>query len=69
MIVRDGPVLLVRRAVEEGDLRWQPPAGTIEAGEIVGRAAVRETREGTGIHTKGPHPPQAVMHRGDSLAR
>ncbi|MFD8545615.1 NUDIX hydrolase [Streptomyces sp. NPDC059649] len=49
VIVRDGRVLLARRAVEEGDLRWQFPAGKIEAGETVEQAAVRETQEETGL--------------------
>lgn len=49
VIVRDGRVLLVRRAVEEGDLRWQFPAGKLEAGESPEQAAVRETEEETGL--------------------
>ncbi|GGX40359.1 NUDIX hydrolase [Streptomyces noursei] len=49
VIVRDGRVLLVRRAVEEGDLRWQFPAGKVEAGESPEQAAVRETLEETGL--------------------
>ncbi len=49
VIVRDGRVLLVRRALEEGDLRWQFPAGKLEAGESPEQAAVRETEEETGL--------------------
>ncbi|MEV7384321.1 NUDIX hydrolase [Streptomyces lydicus] len=49
VIARDGRVLLVRRAVEEGDLRWQLPAGKIEPGESPEQAAVRETQEETGL--------------------
>ncbi|MFF0629780.1 NUDIX hydrolase [Streptomyces sp. NPDC004296] len=49
VIVRGGRVLLVRRAVEEGDLRWQFPAGKVEAGESPEQAAVRETEEETGL--------------------
>ncbi|KUL34828.1 NUDIX hydrolase [Streptomyces sp. NRRL F-4489] len=49
VIVRGGRVLLVRRAVEEGVLRWQFPAGKVEAGESVEQAAVRETLEETGL--------------------
>lgn len=49
VIVKDGRVLLVRRRVKEGSLSWQFPAGEVEAGETVGDAAVRETREETGL--------------------
>ncbi|WP_329330763.1 NUDIX hydrolase [Streptomyces sp. NBC_01454] len=49
VIVRDSRVLLVRRAVEEGELRWQFPAGKLEAGESPEQAAVRETQEETGL--------------------
>ncbi|WP_413253985.1 NUDIX hydrolase [Streptomyces decoyicus] len=49
VIVRGGCVLLVRRAVEEGDLRWQFPAGKLEVGELPELAAVRETQEETGL--------------------
>ena len=49
IIVRDGKVLLVRRRVKEGTLSWQFPAGAIEAGETPAQAAVRETREETGL--------------------
>lgn len=49
VIVRDARVLLVRRAIEEGDLRWQLPAGKLEAGESPEQAAVRETEEETGL--------------------
>ncbi|ARF53088.1 NUDIX hydrolase [Streptomyces gilvosporeus] len=49
MVVRDGRVLLVRRTAEEGDLRWQFPAGKVEDGETAEQAAVRETMEETGL--------------------
>lgn len=49
VIVEDGKVLLVRRRVKEGSLSWQFPAGEVEQGESGGEAAVRETREETGL--------------------
>jgi len=49
IIVQDGRVLMVRRAVGEGELLWQFPAGAIEAGESPEQAAVRETLEETGL--------------------
>lgn len=49
VIVHDGKVLLVKRRVSEGSLSWQFPAGAVEAGESAEDAAVRETREETGL--------------------
>ena len=40
---------MVRRRVKEGELSWQFPAGEIEPGESPDEAAVRETREETGL--------------------
>lgn len=52
IIVADGRVLMVRRAVGEGELLWQFPAGGIEPGEGAEDAAVRETLEETGLTVK-----------------
>ena len=49
VIVHEGRVLMVRRRVKEGRLSWQFPAGEIEPGESPEEAAVRETREETGL--------------------
>lgn len=49
VIVNGGRVLLVQRRVKEGSLSWQFPAGAVEDGESPGEAAVRETREETGL--------------------
>ncbi|MEW1816616.1 MULTISPECIES: NUDIX hydrolase [Streptomyces] len=49
VIVHEGRVLMVRRRVSEGSLRWQFPAGKVEPGETREDAAVRETREETGL--------------------
>lgn len=50
VIVQDGRLLLVRRRVKEGSLSWQFPAGEVEEGEAATDAAVRETREETGLN-------------------
>ena len=50
--VHEGRVLLVRRRVKEGSLSWQFPGGEIEEGEAANDAAVRETREETGLEVK-----------------
>jgi 8-oxo-dGTP diphosphatase len=52
IIVDQGRVLMVRRAVGEGELLWQFPAGAIEPGEAAEEAAVRETLEETGLTVK-----------------
>ncbi|RSS49452.1 NUDIX hydrolase [Streptomyces sp. WAC07061] len=52
VVVHEGRVLLVRRRVSEGRLSWQFPAGEVEPGEVREEAAVRETREETGLTVK-----------------
>ncbi|MFD7782212.1 NUDIX hydrolase [Streptomyces nojiriensis] len=49
VVVHEGRVLLVRRRVAEGNLSWQFPAGKVEPGEAWEEAAVRETKEETGL--------------------
>lgn len=49
VITNGDRVLMVRRAVGEGELLWQFPAGGIEPGEMPEEAAVRETLEETGL--------------------
>ncbi len=51
-ITHEGTVLIVRRRVKEGSLSWQFPAGGVEAGESPEDAAVRETREETGLQVR-----------------
>ena len=48
VIVQGGRFLLVQRAVSEGSLSWQFPAGEVEIGETPEDAAVRETAEEAG---------------------
>ncbi|MCQ0022828.1 NUDIX hydrolase [Streptomyces somaliensis DSM 40738] len=49
IVVNEGRVLMVRRRVSEGQLSWQFPAGEVEPDETREDAAVRETREETGL--------------------
>ncbi|UUU38734.1 NUDIX hydrolase [Streptomyces sp. NBC_00162] len=49
VVVHEGRVLLVRRRMAEGNLSWQFPAGKVEPGETWEDAAVRETKEETGL--------------------
>ena len=46
LVVRDGEILLI--STREGK-RWQLPKGHLESGETSEQAAVRETREETGV--------------------
>lgn len=54
LVVRDGRVLLVRRAahMERGPSRWAYPGGFVEAGESAEGAAVRETIEEVGLRPR-----------------
>ena len=49
VVVRNGRVLLVRRAKAPNAGMWGFPGGSIEPGETVAEAAVRELREETGL--------------------
>jgi 8-oxo-dGTP diphosphatase len=65
VVVREGQVLLVRRANPPDAGLWGFPGGKIEYGETVAEAAIRELLEETGVHAKA----QDVLTTLDILVR
>jgi mutator protein MutT len=49
VVLHEGRVLLIRRGKEPLRGRWLIPGGTVELGETLEQAIVREVREETGI--------------------
>jgi 8-oxo-dGTP diphosphatase len=52
ILVREGRVLLVRRAIQPGLGKWCLPGGFIEADEGPAEAIIREVNEETGLQCK-----------------
>ena len=52
VVVQGARVLLVRRHLREGDLRWHFPSGAVEPDERPQDAAAREVAEETGVHCR-----------------
>lgn len=50
--IKNGKILLVRRAFDPGAGRWSIPGGLVEVGEKLSEAAARETEEETGIQVE-----------------
>ena len=49
VIIKNGKVLLVKRAFAPGEGKWSVPGGLVELGEKLSEACVREALEETGL--------------------
>jgi len=47
--IKNGRILLIRRAFDPGAGKWSIPGGLVEVGEKLSEAAARETEEETGV--------------------
>jgi len=56
VVIRDGRVLLVKRAKEPGRGYWAIPGGVVELGESLREAAEREIMEETGVVIRAREP-------------
>jgi len=56
IVVKDGRILLVKRAAEPSRGLWAIPGGSLELGETLGEGAEREILEETGIVVDAKHP-------------
>jgi len=65
VVVKEGQVLLVRRANAPNQGQWSIPGGTVELGETLAQAAVREVREECGIEVE----PGEVLSTFDLIQR
>ena len=50
--IKNGKILLVKRAFDPGAGKWSIPGGLVEVGEKLSEAATRETEEETGIQVE-----------------
>jgi 8-oxo-dGTP diphosphatase len=65
VVIHDGRVLLIRRGKEPLRGRWLVPGGTVELGETLEEAVVREVREEAGLEVA----PRAVLTVFDHIER
>ena len=65
LVVHEGRVLLIRRGKEPLMGRWSVPGGTVELGEALEDALVREVLEETAVHVR----PLEVMTVFDRIER
>ncbi|HIH00664.1 TPA: NUDIX hydrolase [Thermoplasmata archaeon] len=50
--IKDGKILLVKRAFDPGEGKWSVPGGLVEVGEKLSEAGARETLEETGVEVQ-----------------
>jgi ADP-ribose pyrophosphatase YjhB (NUDIX family) len=55
-LVRDGKVLLIKRAYAPYQHLWTLPGGRIEPGETIEQCAIREIAEEVGLVIRNPRP-------------
>jgi 8-oxo-dGTP diphosphatase len=55
-LVRDGKVLLIKRAYEPYKGLWTLPGGRLEPDETIEQCAIREIAEETGVSIRNPRP-------------
>ncbi|MBU1336760.1 MAG: NUDIX hydrolase [Devosia sp.] len=55
-IVREGKVLLIKRAYAPYQHLWTLPGGRMEAGETIEQCAIREIAEEVGLVIRNPRP-------------
>ena len=65
VLIHEGRVLLIRRGKEPLRGRWVVPGGTVELGETLEQALVREVEEETGLVVR----PRAVVAVFDRIQR
>jgi mutator protein MutT len=65
VLIHDGKVLLIRRGKEPLRGRWVVPGGTVELGETLEQAVVREVREETGLTVR----PREILTVFDRIER
>jgi 8-oxo-dGTP diphosphatase len=49
VVIRDGKILLIKRAFEPGAGKWSVPGGLVELGEKLSETCAREVEEETGL--------------------
>lgn len=52
MVIREGRILLVKRAFDPGAGKWSIPGGLVEVGETLAAAGARECEEETGLQVQ-----------------
>ena len=55
-LVREGKVLLIKRAYAPYQHLWTLPGGRIEPGETIEQCAIREIKEEVGLTIRNPRP-------------